>query len=106
VPAGSSAAEVIAVELPQSDVVKAFNTTFGATLAAKSVGSQPTTVLIAGDSDEAKKTVAELATGGGLQTADAGALKRAHELEAIGFLQITLAAKETIGWTGGLALVP
>jgi 8-hydroxy-5-deazaflavin:NADPH oxidoreductase len=105
VPAGSSAAEVIAAALPQSEVVKAFNTTFGATLAAKSIGALPTTVLIAGDSDSAKKAVADLATGGGLQVADAGALKRAHELEAIGFFQITLAAKETIGWTGGLALV-
>jgi 8-hydroxy-5-deazaflavin:NADPH oxidoreductase len=105
VPDGSSAAEVIAAALPESAVVKAFNTTFAATLAAKSVGGHPTTVLIAGDSGSAKKTVADVATGGGLQAVDAGALKRAHELEAIGFLQITLAAKETIAWTGGLAVV-
>ncbi len=35
---------------------------------------------------------------------DAGALTRAHELEAIGFLQLTLAASEKIGWTGGFSL--
>jgi 8-hydroxy-5-deazaflavin:NADPH oxidoreductase len=105
VPAGSSAAEVIAAELPDSHVVKAFNTTFGQTLSTKTVGALPTTVLIAGDNDEAKGKVAKLASAGGLQTADAGSLKRAHELEAIGFLQITLASKETIGWAGGLALV-
>jgi predicted dinucleotide-binding enzyme len=36
---------------------------------------------------------------------DAGGLSRAHELEAIGFLQITLAAGELISWTGGFAIV-
>ena len=35
---------------------------------------------------------------------DAGSLKRARELEAIGFLQITLAAAETVPWTGGFAI--
>ncbi|EFK32774.1 hypothetical protein HMPREF9264_0820 [Lactobacillus delbrueckii subsp. bulgaricus PB2003/044-T3-4] len=32
----------------------------------------------------------------------AGALKRSRELEATGFLQMTLAASEQIAWTGGL----
>ena len=36
---------------------------------------------------------------------DAGALTRARELEALGFLQLTLAAGSSIGWTGGFALV-
>ncbi|MGN1291664.1 MAG: diguanylate cyclase, partial [Levilactobacillus brevis] len=36
---------------------------------------------------------------------DAGALKRARELEAMGFLQMTLAASEKIGWTGGFAIL-
>ena len=36
---------------------------------------------------------------------DAGSLRRAHELEAVGFLQMTLAAAEKIGWTGGFATV-
>ena len=36
---------------------------------------------------------------------DAGSLKRARELEAIGFLQITLAAGEKTSWTGGFAVV-
>ncbi|HYZ09867.1 MAG TPA: hypothetical protein VE709_15040 [Pseudonocardiaceae bacterium] len=33
-------------------------------------------------------------------------LKRARELEALGFLQITLAAAEKVPWTGGFAVVP
>jgi predicted dinucleotide-binding enzyme len=36
---------------------------------------------------------------------DAGSLRRARELEALGFLQIGLAAGEKIGWTGGFAVV-
>jgi predicted dinucleotide-binding enzyme len=32
-------------------------------------------------------------------------LARARELEALGFLQIKLAASEQIGWAGGFALV-
>ncbi|MGO1986137.1 MAG: diguanylate cyclase, partial [Corynebacterium casei] len=41
----------------------------------------------------------------GVEAIDAGSLKRAHELEAIGFLQLTLAASEKIGWTGGFGIV-
>jgi hypothetical protein len=103
-PEGSAAAE-IAAALPQSRVVKAFNTTFAATLAAGTIGGLPTTVLIAGDDAEAKSTLAELVSAGGLKALDAGGLRRARELEALGFLQITLAAGEKIAWTGGFAVV-
>ena len=41
---------------------------------------------------------------GGLKGVDAWSLARAHELEALGFLQLTLAVGEKIGWTGGFAL--
>jgi predicted dinucleotide-binding enzyme len=105
VPADSSAAAELAATLPDSKVLKAFNTTFGPTLASGTVGDQPTTVLIAGDDAEAKTALAEVVTAGGLQAVDAGTLARARELEAIGFLQITLAATEKITWTGGLALI-
>ncbi|MDP9443653.1 MAG: NADPH-dependent F420 reductase [Actinomycetota bacterium] len=104
VPADSSAASEIAAALPASRVLKAFNTTFGATLAAGTVGDQPTTVLTAGDDAEAKAQLAEVVTAGGLRAVDAGALRRARELEALGFLQITLAAAGKTSWTGGFAL--
>jgi NADPH-dependent F420 reductase len=106
VPADSSATAVIAAALPQSRVVKAFNTTFAATLAAGTVGELTTTVLIAGDDADAKSTLAGVITSGGLKVTDAGSLSRARELEAIGFLQITLAANEKIAWTGGFGIVP
>jgi predicted dinucleotide-binding enzyme len=105
VPAGSSAAAEIQAKLPSSKVLKAFNTTFAATLATKKVGDQQTTVLIAGDDTDAKATLAAAITAGGVSAVDAGALSRAHELEAIGFLQLTLAASEKIGWNAGFALV-
>src|SRR5688572_19264537 len=104
VPADSSAAAEIAGALPQSRVLKAFNTTFAGTLAAGTVGPLPTTVLIAGDDADAKALLAGVVTAGGLRAVDAGSLRRARELEALGFLQLTLAAGEKISWTGGLGL--
>jgi NADPH-dependent F420 reductase len=105
VPADSSAAAEIAARLPGSRVVKAFNTTFAATLASRTAGPVTTTVLIAGDDADAKDQLAGILTAGGLDAVDAGALKRARELEALGFLQITLAAGNKVPWTGGFALV-
>ena len=100
---GSAAAE-IAAALPQSRVLKAFNTNFAGTLQAGSIGGQTTTVLIAGDDADAKSLLAGVVSAAGLKAVDAGSLKRARELEAIGFLQLTLAAGEKISWTGGFAV--
>jgi NADPH-dependent F420 reductase len=105
VPADGSATGVIAEKLPQSTVIKAFNTNFAATLASGSLGPVDTTVLIAGDDDAAKTRLAEIVTAGGVKAIDAGALSRARELEAIGFLQIKLAAGEKVAWTGGFGVV-
>lgn len=105
VPADSSAAAEIAAALPDSRVLKAFNTTFAGTLAAGTVGFLTTTVLIAGDDTDAKSTLAGVVTSGGLNAIDAGSLKRARELEAVGFLQLTLAAREKVSWTGGFGVV-
>jgi 8-hydroxy-5-deazaflavin:NADPH oxidoreductase len=105
VPVGSSAAAVIAAALPNSRVLKAFNTTLAATLGAKTVGPLQTTVLIAGDDSAAKSALAALVEAGGVAAMDAGSLARAHELEALGFLQLTLAVGEKITWTGGFGIV-
>jgi predicted dinucleotide-binding enzyme len=106
VPPGSSAAAELAELLPASRVVKAFNTNFAATLAAGTVGPTRTTVLMAGDDAEAKAALAAAVTAGGTVDAlDAGALVRAHELEAFGFLQMTLAAAEKLAWSAGFGVV-
>lgn len=104
VPADSSATAEIAAKLPHSRVLKAFNTTFAGTLAAGTVGPLTTTVLIAGDDADAKTTLAGVITSGGLNAIDAGSLDRARELEALGFLQISLAANEKVAWTGGFGV--
>jgi NADPH-dependent F420 reductase len=105
VPADSSAAAVIQGRLPESAVVKAFNTNFAGTVASGSVGETTTAVLVAGDDADAKAAVRSLATDAGLRALDAGSLKRARELEALAFLQITLAASEQVSWVGGFAVV-
>jgi hypothetical protein len=106
VPADSSAAAGIAAALPQSRVLKAFNTNFAGTLVAGAVGAEPATVLIAGDDADAKALLAGVVAAAGLRAVDVGGLRRARELEALAFLQITLAAGEKISWTGGFAVVP
>jgi predicted dinucleotide-binding enzyme len=112
VPSDGSAAQEIAAKLPQSKVLKAFNTNFAATLANKSVGEaisglfskkveNTTTVLVAGDDTAEKDALIGAVIAGGINAIDAGSLKRARELEAIGFLQLTFAVSEKINWTGG-----
>src|SRR5215211_1934159 len=95
-PADSSAAEELAKLAPDgARVVKAFNTTFAATLAKGEVAGQQLDVFIAGDDSEAKQAVAELVSSGGLNPIDAGSLRRARELERLGFLH--MAVQETLG---------
>jgi predicted dinucleotide-binding enzyme len=105
VPADSSAAKLLQDAVPAANVVKAFNANFGATLGTGAAGPVQTAVLVAGDDVAAKQALVDLVTAAGLRAVDAGSLKRARELEAIGFLQITLAGAEKISWTGGFTLV-
>lgn len=104
VPSDSSAAAEIQKKLPASKVLKAFNTNFAGTLSAGTIGSSTTTVLVAGDDAEAKSTLLSAVEKAGLGAIDAGSLKRARELESLGFLQLTLAAGEKISWTGGFSV--
>jgi len=103
VPADSSAAEELQNKLPDSIVLKAFNTNFAATLQSGTVGGNTTTVLVAGN-EEGKKLFNDALNDSDLNVLDAGQLNRARELEATGFLQMTLAASEQIGWTGGFSV--
>jgi NADPH-dependent F420 reductase len=90
-PPDSSAAEELEKRAADgAKLVKAFNTTFAGTLASGEVSGQPLDVFIAGDDDAAKQTVAELARGGGLNPIDVGPLRRARELESLGFLHMAI----------------
>jgi predicted dinucleotide-binding enzyme len=86
-----SAGEVIAAAAPEgAAVVKAFNTTFAGPLRAGQVAGRPLDVLIAGDDGEAKDKVRRLVEDGGLRPVDAGELRRARELEALGYLHMVV----------------
>jgi predicted dinucleotide-binding enzyme len=88
-----SGAEMIAdVAQDGVAVVKAFNTTFAGTLVAGAVAGHQLDVFIAGDDEDAKRTVARLAEDGSLRPIDAGPLRRARQLEALGYLHMVVQA--------------
>jgi predicted dinucleotide-binding enzyme len=101
-PPGSSAAEEIAQRLPGVAVVKAFNTTFAGTLVDGEVAGQPLDVLIAGDDTAAKASLVRLVEGGGMRPVDVGPLRRAQQLEALGFLH--MAVQDKLGTNYGSAV--
>ena len=85
-----SAAQEIAATVPGARVMKAFNTTFAVTLAEGTVAGQPLDVFLASDDEDAKVIVGQLVTDGGMRPVDAGPLRRARELEALGYLHMAV----------------
>jgi len=105
-PADSSAAEELARRAPTgAKLVKAFNTTFAGTLVEGRVAGQPLDVFIAGDDGEAKQKVAQLARAGGLNPIDAGPLRRARELERLGFLHMALQDSLETGYGSAVKVI-
>jgi predicted dinucleotide-binding enzyme len=130
-PPESSAAEEIAKRLPGSRVVKAFNTTFATTLRTGEVAGdgaggegprrhhdaaapggvarhdrlQQLDVLLAGDHDEAKAQLAEMIEASGMRAVDAGPLRRARQLEHLGFLHMTLQDKLGSGYGSAIKVI-
>jgi NADPH-dependent F420 reductase len=104
-PPDGSAAQELARSAPGARVVKAFNTTFAGTLSEGRVADQPLDVFIAGDDEDAKATVATLAEDGGLNPIDAGPLKRARELEAMGLLHMTLQGSLGTGFSTAVKIL-
>lgn len=100
---GTSSAEETQQLVPQGTaVVKAFNTTFSATLVAGEVAGQQLDVLIAGDDVSAKQKVSQLVSDGGLRPIDVGPLRRSQQLEQLGFLHIVL--QQPLGQNFGSAV--
>ena len=97
-----SVAQEIAARVPGAKVVKAFNTTFAGTLVDGQVAGQELDLLIASDNDEAKSLVSQLASDGGMRPIDAGPLALAHQLEALGYLN--MAIQPTLGTNYGSAV--
>jgi hypothetical protein len=105
VPPDSSATRELGRLAEGARIVKAFNTTFARTLVAGEVAGQPLDVFIAGDDEEARETVAELARDGGLNPIDAGGEERARELEALGLLHMQLQQRLGTGYASAVKVI-
>ena len=104
-PAGTSSAEEVAQLVPDgTPVVKAFNTTFAPTLVAGEVAGQQLDVLIAGDDEAAKQKVSQIVSDGGMRAVDVGPLRRARQLEQLGFLHIAVQQPLELGFGSAIKL--
>lgn len=106
VPADSSSAAILAQKLPESTVLKAFNTTTAASLQAGRLSNgQPAQVLVAGDDEAAKQTLTSLLAASPLKVVNVGGLSRARELEALGLLELSMAFQKQLPMDGGFLIV-
>jgi 8-hydroxy-5-deazaflavin:NADPH oxidoreductase len=101
----SSNAEVVSDLLPDSSVVKAFNTLFAAHQADPMADGVQLDGYVAGDDQSAKATVLELVRAIGLRPIDVGPLVRARQLEALAFLNMALNIVNEGTWQSGWKLV-
>jgi NADPH-dependent F420 reductase len=92
----SSAAEEFQKLLPDSHVVKAFNTLFASNQANPSSGIDG---YVAGDDADAKQRVMGLVESMGFNPVDVGPLKSARYLEGMAYLNIGLNASNGWDWT-------
>lgn len=84
----TSNAEIIQDIAPDADVVKAFNTMSWETMADPESAGGPVSVPLAGNSGRAKRVVAELVKGMGLEPIDVGPVENSHWLEGMLILWI------------------
>jgi hypothetical protein len=87
----NSAAEEIQKALPQSRVVKAFNTIFADMMTPEQLTGSWVTAFYCGDDAAAKSSVRELLAAIGLHPEDAGSLTSARWLEGMAHLNIRIA---------------
>jgi NADPH-dependent F420 reductase len=102
---GVSNAEQLAVTAPQAKLVKAFNTILASRLANPSEDGQQLDGFYAGDDEGAKTAVSQLLSSLGFRPIDAGGLRMARSLEELGFLNISLNARNGWSWQSGWKLV-
>jgi len=85
---GTSIAEELQTRLPNSSVVKAFNTLFASRQADPIVAGVPADGFVAADDAKAKQTVLDALDGLGFRPVDAGPLAAARTLEGMAWLNI------------------
>ena len=86
----TSGAEELQKKLPQSRVVKAFNTVFAQHMDSGKLGDQRLSAFVAGDDEPSRKQVIELARAIGFDPVDAGPLKNSRLIEPLAYLNIQL----------------
>jgi hypothetical protein len=97
----TSAAEELQKLLPNSKVVKAFNTTFAADFTSPVIDGKQVDAFIAGNNEEALQTVAELVSTAGFNPVIAGDLSVSRTLENMQLLLIRLTMKYNYNWLAG-----
>jgi 8-hydroxy-5-deazaflavin:NADPH oxidoreductase len=97
----TSAAEELQRLLPNSKVVKAFNTTFAADFQTPVIAGKQVDAFIAGNDEEALETVSELVSTAGFNPVLAGELAVSRTLENMQLLLIRLGLKYTYNWLAG-----
>ncbi|MES2003322.1 MAG: NAD(P)-binding domain-containing protein [Bacteroidota bacterium] len=97
----TSAAEELQKRLPNSKVIKAFNTTFSADFSTPVIDGKQVDAFIAGNDTEALQTVAELVAIAGFNPIVAGDLSVSRTLENMQLLLIQLGMKYNYNWLAG-----
>jgi 8-hydroxy-5-deazaflavin:NADPH oxidoreductase len=100
-----SNAEELAALLPDSHVVKAFNTLFASNQADPILDDVQLDGFVAGDDAASKARILSLVASIGLEPVDVGPLARARQLESLAFLNISLNATRNGAWRSGWKLV-
>lgn len=99
--ADTSAAEELQKLLPNSKVVKAFNTTFAADFSTPILDGKQVDAFIAGNQEDALQIVTELVSTAGFNPIVAGDLSVSRTLESMQLLLIRLGMKYNYNWLAG-----
>jgi 8-hydroxy-5-deazaflavin:NADPH oxidoreductase len=97
----TSAAEELQKLLPNSKIVKAFNTTFAADFYNPVIDGKQVDAFIAGNDEDALKTVSEMVTTVGFKPIIAGKLSISRTLENMQLMLIQLGIKYNYNWLAG-----
>ena len=97
----TSAAEELQKLLPNSKVIKAFNTSFAADFSSPVIDGKQADAFIAGNEEDALQTVAELVSTAGFNPIITGNLPVSRTLENMQLLLIQLGMKYNYNWLAG-----
>ncbi|ANE53692.1 NADPH-dependent F420 reductase [Flavisolibacter tropicus] len=98
---GTSAAEELQKLLPNSKVIKAFNTTFAADFSTPVIDGKQVDAFIAGNDGDALESVKALVSLAGFNPIVAGDLSVSRTLEHMQLLLIQLGMKSNYNWLAG-----